>query len=167
MTIIKRVVISKTHGQISEKQCVKKYCSCDKLCQFSVRKKCPYSELFWSVFCRIRTEQGKILRISLHSVRMQKIRARITPNMELLLYMEHPIGVNWNFLFQILLIARLFPSSSPPFYIWPWLISHQIQWDMRTPVFIFFALRIAKDLPTTERPKKCHMEKKFYVIYAR
>ena len=28
----------------------------------SLRKKCPYSELFWSVFSRIRTEYGEILR---------------------------------------------------------------------------------------------------------
>ena len=33
----------------------------------TLRKKCPYSELFWSVFSRIRTEN-------------EKIRERITPN---------------------------------------------------------------------------------------
>ena len=33
----------------------------------SLREKCPYSELFWSVFSRIRTKYGKI-------------RTRITPN---------------------------------------------------------------------------------------
>ena len=33
-------------------------------------EKCPYSEFFWSVFSPIRTEHGKILSISLHSVRM-------------------------------------------------------------------------------------------------
>ena len=54
-----------------------------------------------------------------------------------LLYMEYPIGVNWNFLFQILHITRLFPSPSPPFYIWSSLTSHQIQWDIRIPFFIF------------------------------
>ena len=31
---------------------------------------CPYSEFFWSVFSRIRTEYGEILRISPYSVRM-------------------------------------------------------------------------------------------------
>ena len=138
----KIVVILKTHGQISKKQCFEKYCSCEKLCQFSLRKKCPYSELFWSVFCRIRTEQGKILRISSHSVRMQKIQDRVTPNTDtfhavFLLYMEYPIGVNWNFLFQILHITRLFPSPSPPFYIWSSLTSHQIQWDIGIPFFCF------------------------------
>ena len=35
-----------------------------------LRKKCPYSELFWSVFSRIRTEYGEILRLSPNSVRM-------------------------------------------------------------------------------------------------
>ena len=32
--------------------------------------KCPYSELFWSVFSRIWTEYGEIFRISLYSVQM-------------------------------------------------------------------------------------------------
>ena len=44
MAMTKIVVILKTHGQISKKQCFEKYCSCEKLCQFSLRKKCPYSE---------------------------------------------------------------------------------------------------------------------------
>ena len=34
-------------------------------------KKCPYSELFWSAFFRIRTEYGEI-RISPYSVRMRE-----------------------------------------------------------------------------------------------
>ena len=29
----------------------------------TLREKCPYSELFWSVFSRIRTEYGEILRM--------------------------------------------------------------------------------------------------------
>ena len=37
--------------------------------QVSLRKKCPYSELFWSLFSRIRTEHGEILRISPYSMR--------------------------------------------------------------------------------------------------
>ena len=37
-----------------------------------MREKCPYSELFWSVFSCIWTEYGKILRISLYSVLMRK-----------------------------------------------------------------------------------------------
>ena len=44
----------------------------------SLRKKCPYLELFWSVFSRIRTEYGEILRISAYSVWMREI----TPNMD-------------------------------------------------------------------------------------
>ena len=33
-------------------------------------KKCPYSQLFWSAFSRIRTEYGEIRNISPYSVRM-------------------------------------------------------------------------------------------------
>ena len=33
-------------------------------------EKCPNMELFWSVFSHIRTEYGKVLRISLYSVQM-------------------------------------------------------------------------------------------------
>ena len=35
----------------------------------TLREKCPYSEIFWSVFSRIRTEYGEIRSKSLHSVR--------------------------------------------------------------------------------------------------
>ena len=38
----------------------------------ALRKKCPYSELFWSVFSRIRTEYREIQSISPYSVRMQE-----------------------------------------------------------------------------------------------
>ena len=38
----------------------------------TLRKKYPYSEFFWSVFSRIRTEYEEILRISLYSIRMQE-----------------------------------------------------------------------------------------------
>ena len=34
----------------------------------TLSEKCPYSELFWSSFSRIRTEYGEILRISSYSV---------------------------------------------------------------------------------------------------
>ena len=34
-----------------------------KSSQCSLRKKCPYSELFWSIFSRIRTEYGEIRSI--------------------------------------------------------------------------------------------------------
>ena len=36
----------------------------------SLSEKCPYSKFFWSVFSRIPTEYGKILRISPYSVRV-------------------------------------------------------------------------------------------------
>ena len=37
-----------------------------------LRKKCPYSELFWSAFTRIRTECGKIRSISPYSVQIRE-----------------------------------------------------------------------------------------------
>ena len=40
--------------------------------QGSLREKCPYSEFFWPVFSRIRTEYGELLCISLYSVRMRE-----------------------------------------------------------------------------------------------
>ena len=42
----------------------------------ALREKCPYSELLWSTFSRIRTEYGEI-RIQSEC---GKIRTRITPN---------------------------------------------------------------------------------------
>ena len=42
-----------------------------QIAKATLRKKCPYSELFWSVFSRIRTE-GEILRISSYSVRKRE-----------------------------------------------------------------------------------------------
>ena len=38
----------------------------------SLRKECPYCELFWSSFSRIRTAYGEIRGISLYSVRMRE-----------------------------------------------------------------------------------------------
>ena len=38
--------------------------------KISLRKKCPYSQLFWSAFFRILTEYGKIRSISPYFVRM-------------------------------------------------------------------------------------------------
>ena len=40
-----------------------KLISSDALNYISLRKKCPYSELFWSVFSRIRTEYGEVRSI--------------------------------------------------------------------------------------------------------
>ena len=42
-------------------------CGDSKNLDLSLRKKCPYSELFWSVISRIRTEYGEM-------------RTRINPN---------------------------------------------------------------------------------------
>ena len=38
----------------------------------TLRKNCLYSEFFWPVFIRIRTEYGEILRISPYSVPMRE-----------------------------------------------------------------------------------------------
>ena len=38
----------------------------------ALREKCPYSELYWSAFSRIRSEYGDILDISPYSVRMRE-----------------------------------------------------------------------------------------------
>ena len=35
-----------------------------------LREKCPYSDLFWFAFFRVRAEYGERRIISLHSVRM-------------------------------------------------------------------------------------------------
>ena len=43
-----------------------------KLFQASQCKKCPYSELFWSLFSRIRTEYGEIRSISAYLVQMRE-----------------------------------------------------------------------------------------------
>ena len=40
---------------------------------YTLRKKCPYSELFWSAFSRIRTEYGQILRIQSKGGKMRTI----------------------------------------------------------------------------------------------
>ena len=48
--------------------------------EFGLREKCPNSELFWSAFSRIRTEYGEMRSFSPYSVRMWKMRTRITPN---------------------------------------------------------------------------------------
>ena len=39
---------------------------------YALREKCPYSELFWSAFSRIRAEYGEILCISPYSIRMRE-----------------------------------------------------------------------------------------------
>ena len=50
-------------------------CNIDKyfphFSNFSLREKCPYLELFWSVFSRIRTKYGEIRNISPYSVPMR------------------------------------------------------------------------------------------------
>ena len=56
---------------------------------WSLREKCPYSELFWSAFCHIRTEYGEILRISPYSVRMRENADQNNSKYEHFLRSEH------------------------------------------------------------------------------
>ena len=96
---------------------------------------------------------------------MQKIQARVTPNTDTF----HAVFFA---LYGISYRSQLkFPISdssyNSPFPIAFTVILHMIQIDIASnpmrytyPSFYLFASRIAKDLPTTERPKNCHMEKK-------
>ena len=56
----------------SAKQLIKLPCNSASLDSLNQCIKCPYSELFWSVFPLIRTEYGDIGNISLYSVQMQE-----------------------------------------------------------------------------------------------
>ena len=47
---------------------------------YSLRGKCPYSELFYSTFSRIRTEYGEIQSISSYSALMRENADQKTPN---------------------------------------------------------------------------------------
>ena len=48
--------------------------------KLTLREKCPYSEFFWSVFSRILTEYGEILRICPYSVQMRENMEQNNPN---------------------------------------------------------------------------------------
>ena len=50
-----------SHSIYSSNMC--KFFSSIIAAEHSLREKCPYLELFWSVFSQIRTEYGEILRI--------------------------------------------------------------------------------------------------------
>ena len=57
------------------------FISCSaSLTVFTLHKKCPYSELFWSAFSHIRTEYGEIRMWK----NTEKMRTRITPNTDTL-----------------------------------------------------------------------------------
>ena len=67
------------------------FISCSaSLTVFTLHKKCPYSELFWSAFSRIRIGYGEIRMWK----NAEKMRTRITPNTDILrsVYL-HPIKV--------------------------------------------------------------------------
>ena len=63
-------------SRVQRKLCLESYIrhpaiSCLRVWQW-LRKKCPYSELFWSVFSRIQTEYAEIRSISPYSVWMRE-----------------------------------------------------------------------------------------------
>ena len=47
---------------------------------YTLREKCPHSELFWSVFSHIRSEYGEIRSIFRIPSECRKMHTRITPN---------------------------------------------------------------------------------------
>ena len=56
----------------------------------ALREKCPYSELFWPLFSRIRTEYGEIQSISPYSVRVRENTDQNNSEYEHFLYsVEH------------------------------------------------------------------------------
>ena len=67
VSVIKTRYKSVSHECKITRKAISKLFSCN-----SLREKCPYLELFWSVFSRIRTGYGEILRISTYSVRMRE-----------------------------------------------------------------------------------------------
>ena len=64
-------------------------------CDIPRPKLCPYSELFWSAYSRIRTEYGEIQNIEVFrrigSIQSEcgKIRTRITPNTDTFHVAQH------------------------------------------------------------------------------
>ena len=71
----------------------------------TLHKKCPYSEIFWSVFSRIRTEYG-VIRIPSEG---GKIRTRITPNPDTYYTLESLIMISFFLQFDpcYLLVVRI------------------------------------------------------------
>ena len=69
----------------------------------ALRKKCSYSELFWSVLSHIRTEYGEIQSISPHSIRM---RENADQNNSEYGHFLHSYGLVAHFLIKIYLIKK-------------------------------------------------------------
>ena len=64
-----RVNETKTEKYEKKHHCTDNWKTLNRL---TLREKCPYSEPFWSVFSRIRTEYGKIRSISPYSVQIRE-----------------------------------------------------------------------------------------------
>ena len=67
-------------------------------CCRSLRKNCPYSELFWPVFSHIQTEYGYSVFLCIQS-ECGKIRTRITPNKDTF----HAVNATFTVLLRIIL----------------------------------------------------------------
>ena len=92
----------------------------DFLSSFALHEKCPYSEFFWSVFSRIRTEYREILRISPYSVRMWENKEQKTLNTDILhavLLFSRYCFVKIRYLFKVLywhMFQIIENENSPP-----------------------------------------------------
>ena len=69
--INKTVIIKTTNYFVGSINCVTIHYTTRNQ-KYPLREKCPYSEIFWSIFSCIGTEYGEILRISPYSVRMRE-----------------------------------------------------------------------------------------------
>ena len=69
---IKSYLASQNHRVKATLMLLNLFVSLKKKFRRTLRKKCPYSELFCSAFSRVRTEYGEILRISLYAVPMRE-----------------------------------------------------------------------------------------------
>ena len=62
-----------------------------------LREECPYSEVFYTLFSRIRTEYGEILRITPYSARMWKNADQKIPEYG---YILRSLIYDWNLICQ-------------------------------------------------------------------
>ena len=68
------------------------------MCRFALREKCPYSELFWSVFPRIRTR----ITPNTNTFYAVSFNNLCNPNREIILSMVLPSKLVLSWLYQLL-----------------------------------------------------------------
>ena len=84
----------------------------------SLLKKCPYVEIFWSLFSRIQKEYGELLLISPYSVRMRGTTNQ--KNSEYGQFSRSAFVNRMNFLFQLLIYTpglyklKFYIQKQPP-----------------------------------------------------